>query len=197
MSDEPNSANSDAHVSRWIDRLQDAVDGALAASDASLVQAHLAECAACRAEYDKLMQVDSRLRAELSATIAPSKNFDARLLARIDALEADLRARAKQRELREFEQRMTQFRDGWRAVFRFHLGNAVGVAVVLAAIVTAVVGMLPTIDDALDGAHALSFLSQGGVFGATLAMMGVAGVLAAASIWILSRLERRGGFRFT
>lgn len=54
--------------------LNDFLDGELAADAAAAVQAHLAECAACRAEAEALRSVVARVRA-LPRSVAPPRDL--------------------------------------------------------------------------------------------------------------------------
>lgn len=192
MSTESNPAEHRVHLALWIDRLQDAVDGALAPNEATVVQAHLSECAICHDEHRRLCAVDARLRGEFSQAFSPSDNFDRNVFARIDVLEAEKRALAKQRELQEFEVRLAQVRGSWRQLLRFHLGNIIGGAATAIAAVTAIAGMWPTLGADARAAASVSGVFQGNVIAASVAMAGVAATFAVASIWLLRRLERRG-----
>jgi anti-sigma factor RsiW len=66
------------------DELTALLDGALAPREAARVEAHLAECPACRAERDRLARALALLR-ELPASPAPSPTFEARFYARLAA----------------------------------------------------------------------------------------------------------------
>jgi anti-sigma factor RsiW len=193
MSTESISSERNVHLALWIDRLQDAVDGALAPAEASIVQAHISECAICHAEHRQLCAIDAQLRGEFSQAFSPSDSFDRNMFARIDALEAEKRALAKQRELHEFEVRLAQARSGWRQLLRFHLGNILGGAATAVAVISAIAGMWPTLAEDLRAASSASGVLQGNTIAASIAMAAVAATFAAASILILRRLERRGG----
>jgi anti-sigma factor RsiW len=58
------------HPDPWIERLSEAVDGALAAEDAALLEAHLATCDECRTVLSDLRAVAAQARA-LPPEIAP------------------------------------------------------------------------------------------------------------------------------
>lgn len=176
-------------MAEWIDRLQDAIDGALAASDASLVHAHLAECAICRGEHHRLLQIDAQLRGEFAAMTRPSKDFDRRVFARIDALEQEKRALAKQREQQEFERRLAEVRGGWRQWFRFHLGNIMGGVTTIALVLSALASMWPNTNDGVSGLQPASWLPQGWSMPATL--VAASFVIAAVSLLVMRRLEQR------
>lgn len=64
----------------WGDRLQGLIDGELDAAHAAEVEAHLATCADCAADYGAALQLRGALRAEAVYARAPD-----RLLARLDA----------------------------------------------------------------------------------------------------------------
>jgi anti-sigma factor RsiW len=51
------------HQLAWNDRLQDWLDGDLSASDTAKLQAHMADCAMCRARAGELQELDSKLRS--------------------------------------------------------------------------------------------------------------------------------------
>ena len=50
----PQSTAAREHELAWNDRLQDWLDGDLTAADAAALQAHMAECAMCRARAEEL-----------------------------------------------------------------------------------------------------------------------------------------------
>lgn len=189
MSTQLPTTADEPHLAEWIDRLQDAVDGALVPSDLAAVQAHLADCAICRGEHRRLLAIDARLRGEFTAAPAMSADFDRRVLARIDALEHERRALAKQREQQEFEKRLTAIRGGWRQWVRFHLGNVIGVAATIAAVVSALASMWPDANEGVTGLQPSSWLPQGWSTPATLVAASV--IVAAASLIVMRRLERR------
>jgi anti-sigma factor RsiW len=54
-------------------------DGELSAEQARRVEAHLSQCAACRLRYEQLSSISERMKTH--AQIAPSPDFDARVVA--------------------------------------------------------------------------------------------------------------------
>ena len=69
-------------MSHPVEQLTAYLDGALAPGERDEVAAHLAGCAACRAEHDRLAAA-LRLLARLPAAPEPSPTFDQRFLARL------------------------------------------------------------------------------------------------------------------
>ena len=49
------------HQLEWNDRLQDWLDGDLDATETAALQAHMADCASCRARAEELQQLDRSL----------------------------------------------------------------------------------------------------------------------------------------
>ena len=98
------SAASDHHL-EWNDRLQDWLDGDLSAADEAALQAHMADCALCRARADELRELDFSL-STAAPRLALDAAFDARLFAQIDAIDDSKRAEARQRMERELQQNL-------------------------------------------------------------------------------------------
>jgi anti-sigma factor RsiW len=105
------------HLAEWNDRLQDWLDGDLNAADEAELQAHMADCALCRARADELRELDFNL-ANAAPRIALDDAFDARLFARIDemvdAAHDSQRAAARQRMEQELQQNLQALARGWR-----------------------------------------------------------------------------------
>jgi anti-sigma factor RsiW len=75
-----------------VDSLTAYVDGALEPAERAEVESHLAQCAACRAERDRLAGAVALL-ARLPAAPAPSASFEQRFYARLAARKAGARER--------------------------------------------------------------------------------------------------------
>ena len=106
------SAARDHHL-EWNDRLQDWLDGDLSAADEAALQAHMADCALCRARADELRELDFNL-SSAAPRLALDDAFDARLFARIDAIDDSKRAEARQRMEQELQQNLQALARGWR-----------------------------------------------------------------------------------
>jgi len=101
------------HLSEWNDRLQDWLDGDLSAADEAALQAHMTDCAMCRARADELRELDFNL-ASAAPRLSLDAAFDARLFARIDAIDDSKRAEARQRLEQELQQNLQALASGWR-----------------------------------------------------------------------------------
>ena len=106
------SAAHDHHLA-WNDRLQDWLDGDLSAADEAALQAHMGDCALCRARADELRELDFNLSAA-APRLALDAAFDARLFAQIDAIDDSQRAAARQRMEQELQQNLQALARGWR-----------------------------------------------------------------------------------
>jgi len=125
------SAASDHHL-EWNDRLQDWLDGDLSAADEAALQAHMADCALCRARADELRELDFNLSGA-APRLALDAAFDARLFAQIDAIDDSKRAEARQRMERELQQNLQALARGWRRALLFIIpGVIAGVALAFA-----------------------------------------------------------------
>ncbi|MGH7501610.1 MAG: anti-sigma factor family protein [Longimicrobiales bacterium] len=65
------------------DRLQDLVEGVLSTDERAAIEAHLADCAACRADVDSMREVVTRLAA-LPRDIAPAHDLRGGIWQKID-----------------------------------------------------------------------------------------------------------------
>jgi anti-sigma factor RsiW len=101
------------HQLEWNDRLQDWLDGDLSAADEAALQAHMTDCALCRARADELRELDFNLSAA-APRLALDDAFDARLFAQIDAIDDSKRAAARQRMEQELQQNLQALARGWR-----------------------------------------------------------------------------------
>jgi len=125
---------SDAHEHElaWNDRLQDWLDGDLDAAAAATLQAHLADCAACRARADELRALDESLQFA-SPRLALDDAFDAKLFAQIEAVDDTKRAAQRQRIEQELQQNLQALKRGWRRALLFVIpGVVAGVALAFA-----------------------------------------------------------------
>jgi anti-sigma factor RsiW len=106
-------------VSHPVGSLTAYLDGALEPVERAQVESHLAQCAACRAERDRLAGAIALL-ARLPAAPAPSPTFESRFYARLAA------EKAEARERRGFLDRIA-----WRWVAPGLAGVAASIGVVL------------------------------------------------------------------
>jgi anti-sigma factor RsiW len=119
--------NSEHHL-EWNDRLQDWLDGE---PDATF-EAHLPGCELCQARLGQLESLDQKLhdtlpRPSLDAT------FDARLFAKIDAIDETQRLAARARIEQELQENLLRLRRGWRRTLAFVLpGIVAGIAIAFA-----------------------------------------------------------------
>jgi anti-sigma factor RsiW len=123
---------STTHQLEWEDRLQDWLDGDLDAADAAALQAHIVDCAACRARADALQSLDSNLRSA-APRLTLDDAFDAKLFAQIDAIDDSKRAETRQRIEQELQQNLQALARGWRRALLFIVpGVIAGVALAFA-----------------------------------------------------------------
>jgi anti-sigma factor RsiW len=133
-----NLDNTDSlHLADWIDRLQDEVDGSLAATETAQLHEHLAACEVCRGQFAQLLAMDKQLRADLPRNIAPSAQFDRKLFARIAEFESEQRTIARTRELQAHAARLAKIRGAWRSILRYQLGNIIAAVATVSAVVVA------------------------------------------------------------
>ena len=120
------------HDIQWNDRLQDWLDGDLDAADAAALQAHMADCAACRARADELQALDRDLR-NANPRLALDDSFDAKIFAQLDAIDETKRAEARRRLEQELQQNLQALARGWRRALLFVVpGVIAGVALAFA-----------------------------------------------------------------
>ncbi len=120
------------HDIEWNDRLQDFLDGDIDAADAAALQAHMANCADCRARADELRALDFSL-SSAAPRLALDAAFDAKLFAQIDAIDDSKRAEARQRIEQELQQNLQTLARGWRrALLVIVPGVIAGVALAFA-----------------------------------------------------------------
>jgi anti-sigma factor RsiW len=116
------------HLSEWNERLQDWLDGDLSAPETAALQAHMADCAMCRARAEELRQLDFQL-THANPRLALDAAFDSKLLARIDEIDESKRAEARRRVEQELQQDLQALARGWRRALLFILpGVVAGVA---------------------------------------------------------------------
>ena len=129
------SANpSDAHEHElaWNDRLQDWLDGDLDAAGAAALQAHMADCAMCRARADELQALDRNLQLA-SPRLTLDSAFDAKIFSQIAAIDDSQRAAQRQRLEQELQQNLQALKRGWRRALLFILpGVIAGIALAFA-----------------------------------------------------------------
>ena len=120
-----NLSDPNEHELAWNDRLQDWLDGDLDAAAAATLQAHLADCAMCRARADELQALDESLQVA-SPRLALDDAFDAKLLAQIEAIDDSKRATQRQRLEQELQQNLQALRRGWRRALLFIVPGVIG-----------------------------------------------------------------------
>jgi anti-sigma factor RsiW len=120
------------HELAWNDRLQDWLDGDLDAADTVALQAHISDCALCRARAEELQALDRSLRSA-APRLALDETFDAKIFAQIEAIDDTKRAAARQRIEQELQQNLQALARGWRrAVWFIVPGVIAGVALAFA-----------------------------------------------------------------
>src|SRR5688500_2944902 len=112
------------HDSTWNDRLQDLLDGDVHASDRHAIEAHIAACTRCRAQYAQLKRLDARLAAKLDAPTLDAA-FDRQVFARIDALDARARDLARRQADRELQENLHSLAHRWRRGLVYVVGGAI------------------------------------------------------------------------
>jgi anti-sigma factor RsiW len=123
---------SSPHHTDWEDRLQDWLDGDIDAADAAALEAHMADCAACRARADELRALDFSL-SSAAPRLTLDAAFDAKLFAQIAAIDDSKRAEARQRIEQELQQNLQALARGWRRALLFVVpGVVAGVALAFA-----------------------------------------------------------------
>jgi anti-sigma factor RsiW len=124
--------DSHEHELAWNDRLQDWLDGDLNAAGEAALQAHLADCAMCRARADELQTLDQSLQLA-SPRLALDDAFDAKIFAQIATIDDSKRAAQRQRLEQELQQNLQALRRGWRRALLFIVpGVIAGVALAFA-----------------------------------------------------------------
>jgi anti-sigma factor RsiW len=120
------------HELAWNDRLQDWLDGDLDSADAAALQAHMADCAMCRARAEELQALDRSLRSA-APQLTLDDAFDAKLFAQIEAIDDSKRAEARKRIEQELQQNLQALKRGWRRALLFIVpGVIAGVALAFA-----------------------------------------------------------------
>jgi len=127
-----NPTDAREHELAWNDRLQDWLDGDLNAADEAALQAHLADCAMCRARADELQALDQSLQFA-SPRLALDDAFDAKIFAQIEVIDDSKRAAQRQRLEQELQQNLQALQRGWRRALLFIVpGVIAGVALAFA-----------------------------------------------------------------
>ena len=120
----PQPSHEREHQLEWNDRLQDWLDGDLSAPEAAALQAHMADCAMCRARAEELRELDFNL-ANAAPRLALDAAFDAMLFAQIDAIDETQRAEARRRVEQELQQNLQALARGWRRALLFIIPGAI------------------------------------------------------------------------
>ncbi len=123
---------STPHDIEWNDRLQDWLDSDIDSADAAKLQAHMADCAACRARAEELQALDRELR-RAAPRLALDDTFDAKIFAQLDAIDETKRAETRLRLEQELQQNLHALARGWRRALLFVIpGVIAGVALAFA-----------------------------------------------------------------
>ena len=101
------------HDLEWNDRLQDWLDGDLAADERAAVEAHLSACDACKEQLALLRTLDASLIAA-APRLSLDESFDARLFERISSVDETRRAADRERVRQELEADLTKLARDWR-----------------------------------------------------------------------------------
>ena len=121
------------HSQEWNDRLQDWLDGELNSADTAAFEAHLKACADCQQSVAELEELDTALVAA-SPRLQLDTAFDARLFAKIEAIDDSKRAEARRRIEQEWQQQMQALSRNWRRTLAFVIpGVVAGIAIAFAA----------------------------------------------------------------
>lgn len=125
------------HDLEWNDRLQDLLDGDLSNGERASVESHVAGCARCRSQLAQLKRIDVLMRSKLEApNLHPS--FDQQLFARIGAMDAQARDKARKRIEAELRQDLESLAQGWRRNWITVFAGAIaGIALAVALMVWA------------------------------------------------------------
>ena len=127
-----NPSDAREHELAWNDRLQDWLDGDLDAAGEAALQAHMADCAMCRARADELQTLDRSLRVA-APRLALDAAFDAKIFAQMEAIDDSKRAEARKRIEQELQQNLQALKRGWRRALLFIVpGVIAGVALAFA-----------------------------------------------------------------
>ena len=120
------------HHLQWNDRLQDWLDGALDATEAPVIEAHLADCAICQQRLGDFEQLEAQLR-QAAPPLRLDTSFDARVFSQIESVDEAKRAAARQRIEQELQNNLQVLSQSWRRTLTFVIpGIAAGVALAFA-----------------------------------------------------------------
>ncbi len=121
----PASPSQAQHSPEWNDRLQDWLDGELDTAANAAFEAHLHGCVECQQTVEGFEQLDAALVAA-SPPLELNAAFDARLLARIDALDESKRAEVRRRLELELQQQLHALSRNWRRTLAFVIPGIIG-----------------------------------------------------------------------
>jgi anti-sigma factor RsiW len=125
--------SSSRHSQEWNDRLQDWLDGELNSADTAAFEAHLKACAECQQSVQELEELDTALVAATPA-LQLDTAFDARLFAKIEAIDDSKRAEARRQIEQEWQQQLQALSRNWRRTLAFVIpGVVAGIAIAFAA----------------------------------------------------------------
>lgn len=110
---------------QWDDSLQDWLDGELDQADGAAFEAHLSDCARCQRNLAALEELDAGL-IEAAPAIRLGSDFDAKLFARIDAIDESERVAARRRLEQEWQQQMQSLARNWRRTLAFVIPGIIG-----------------------------------------------------------------------
>lgn len=113
------------HATAWSDRLQDWLDGDVEPTERAAVEGHIASCEQCSAQAAELRALDKVLRSA-APPLVPDSAFDARLFARIDAIDESQRIAARQRIEQELHDNLATLARNWKRTLLFLIPGVVG-----------------------------------------------------------------------
>jgi anti-sigma factor RsiW len=109
----------------WDERLQDWLDGELEGDAAAAFEAHLRDCTRCQHNLARLEELDAAL-SEATPPMHLGSDFDAKLFARIDAIDESQRLEARRRLEQEWQQQMQSLARNWRRTLAFVIPGIIG-----------------------------------------------------------------------
>lgn len=128
---QPSSELTEHHL-EWNERLQDWLDGGPDPAEASLLETHLAQCSICQQRLGDFQQLETQLHQALPALNLDAA-FDARIFARIEAVDEEKRAAARRRIEQELQNNLQLLSRSWRRTLAFVIpGMAAGIALAFA-----------------------------------------------------------------
>ena len=155
-----------------MDRLQDRLDGDLAAAERQVVDAHLAGCTGCQAQLAAFEALDQALLA-VTPRMSLDASFDARLWSEIDAIDDRQRLRSREQLEQERQEALRGLSRHWRQSLAFIVpGIVAGIALAFALV--SGLGQ-STISRALAAAGAAEFGGHSALYVQTLIIVTIGG----------------------